>query len=206
MYLLVGLGNPGPEYADTKHNVGFMVLDNLAARWRIPSWERRFRGDYCEKQLRGEPVALLKPTTFMNLSGTAVLSAVTGLKIEPKHLVVLHDDVDIPLGRIKLRMGGGDGGHRGIRSILEHLQVQTFIRVRIGVGRPQWSQETADWVLQPFDAADMETIQATINGAAEAVDLMIRRGLSASMNVYNSKNYAPDDIKPESKDDVQEDQ
>ena len=205
MYLLVGLGNPGPEYADTKHNVGFMVLDNLAARWRIPSWERRFRGDYCEKQLRGEPVAMLKPATFMNLSGTAVVSAVTGLKIEPKNLVVLHDDVDIPLGRIKLRMGGGDGGHRGIRSIIEHVQVQTFIRVRIGVGRPQWSQETADWVLQPFDDADVETIRATINGAAEAVDLMIRRGLSASMNVYNSKNYAPDDFKPESKDETPED-
>ena len=125
------------------------------------------------------------------------------MKIKPDHLVVIHDDVDIPLGRIKLRMGGGDGGHRGIRSIIEHLQVQKFIRVRFGVGRPQPGQDTADWVLQPFEEADTETVEAVINGAAEAVDLMIRRGLTSSMNVYNSKNYAPDDIKPQSKDETQ---
>jgi PTH1 family peptidyl-tRNA hydrolase len=184
--LVAGLGNPGREYADTRHNVGFMVVDELARR-RGDSWRGKFSGEVAEVRLDGVRVALLKPQTFMNESGRSVSVAARFFKSEPENLLVVHDEVDLEPGRLQVRLGGGLAGHNGLRSVAQHLGTSEFGRVRIGVGRPERGdpRPVADFVLSPFppdvDVGDL------VARAADAVEAVARDGLEEAQNRFNER-------------------
>jgi PTH1 family peptidyl-tRNA hydrolase len=182
--LVAGLGNPGREYERTRHNAGWMVLDELARR-HGGSWRSKFSGSLTEVRLGELRLALLKPETYMNDSGRSVGSAVRFFKVEPEQVLVVHDDVDLEAGRLQARAGGGLGGHNGLRSLAQHLGSQDFLRLRIGVGRPGRGdpRPVADWVLSPF--APEEDAGALIARAADAVETIAQDGLEAAQQRYN---------------------
>jgi PTH1 family peptidyl-tRNA hydrolase len=182
--LFAGLGNPGREYERTRHNVGWLVLDELARR-HGGSWKSKFSGSLAELRLGDARVALLKPETYMNESGRSVGAAARFYKIEPEQLLVAHDDVDLEPGRLQVRQGGGLAGHNGLRSLAQHLGSQEFQRLRIGVGRPGRGDRrpVADWVLSPF--APEEDTEALIARAADAVETIASDGLEAAQRHYN---------------------
>lgn len=185
-WLVVGLGNPGGRYAESRHNVGFRAVERLASdaglTWRGAP---RLDADAAVGTLAGGAAAvLLKPLTFMNLSGQSVGAAARFYRVELSQLLVLHDDIDLPLGRLRVKRGGGDGGHRGIRSIIELLGSGDFFRVRIGVGRPRVG-EVVDHVLGGFQPADRPLLDRLLLRAANATTLLLREGLSAAMNRHN---------------------
>lgn len=161
MKLLVGLGNPGPRYEATRHNAGFLMLNYLAEEAGI-RWEgvsSKFNGDIGRGQIERESCFLLKPMTFMNLSGRSVGAAMRYLKIESKELIVFYDDVDVPAGKVKARVGGGHGGHNGVRSIMEETGIRDFHRIKLGVGRPPEQWDTADWVLAPMSEHEVSVLK-----------------------------------------------
>src|SRR5919109_2854140 len=173
--LVVGLGNPGREYAHNRHNVGWMVVDELARR-HGGSWKGRFSGQLAEIRLDGHKVALLKPETFMNLSGQSVSAAARFYKLEPDAILVVHDEGDFDLGRLQARLGGGLAGHNGLRSIAQHLKTRDFLRLRVGVGRPGRGDRRppADYVLSDFEPAD--NAEDLIARAADAVESLDAEG------------------------------
>lgn len=184
--LVAGLGNPGREYADTRHNVGFMVADELARR-HGGSWRARFSGDLAELRLDGLRLAVLKPQTYMNESGRSVGAAVRFFKVEPEALLVVHDEVDLEPGRLQARLGGGLAGHNGLRSVAQHLGTPEFARLRIGVGRPERGdpRPVADFVLSPFPPeVDVEGLVAR---AADAVETVAREGVEEAQNRVNER-------------------
>lgn len=183
--LLVGLGNPGPRYADTRHNLGFMLVDRVAARARVRVTQRRFQGLFAEARVDGRRLFLLKPLTYMNLSGAAVREALRGLGLGPGDLWVAHDDVDLPTGRLRIRARGSSGGHRGVASVIEALATGDFGRFRLGVGRPPAGVDTADYVLAPIDAGERPLIEDLLDRAAAAVEVLCREGPEAAMNRFN---------------------
>jgi len=189
--LLVGLGNPGPAYADTRHNIGVRVLERLGSAHRIAFEERRFDSRFGTGRLRalgGEvDVALLAPLTFMNRSGRAVAAAVEGLGLaDPSEaLLVVLDDVDLPFGRLRLRPSGGAGGHRGLADLIESLGRRELPRLRFGVGRPPADRETADHVLEGFSAAERALLPERIERAVEALETALIAGVRAAMNAFN---------------------
>lgn len=185
--LIVGLGNPGPEYAETRHNIGFRVLERFAESHRIAVDRKRFRGRFGQGRLGAEDVALLEPMTYMNASGEAVEDATRELRIDMRDVIVAYDEVDFELGIVRVRSGGGDAGHRGIRSIMEETGTGEFLRVRVGIGRPAPSGDVKDWVLSEFEPEQTAVRDQVVEKAAEAVELVIRRGLSAAMNRYNQR-------------------
>lgn len=182
--LVAGLGNPGREYERTRHNAGWMVLDELARR-HGGSWRSKFSGSLAEVRLGELRLALLKPETYMNDSGRSVGGAVRFFNVEPEQVLVVHDDVDLEAGRLQARAGGGLAGHNGLRSLAEHLGSQDFLRLRIGVGRPGRGdpRPVADWVLSPF--APEEDAEALIARAADAVETIAQDGLEAAQQRYN---------------------
>ncbi len=182
--LVAGLGNPGREYERTRHNAGWMVLDELARR-HGGSWRSKFSGSLAEVRLADLRLALLKPETYMNDSGRSVGAAVRFFKVEPEQVLVVHDDVDLEAGRLQARAGGGLAGHNGLRSLAQHLGSQDFLRLRIGVGRPGRGdpRPVADWVLSPF--APEEDAGALIARAADAVETIAQDGLEAAQQRYN---------------------
>lgn len=184
-HLIVGLGNPGAEYHNTRHNVGFRVVDRLAEQHRIDTGrvEKRARVGY--GRIRDVPVVLVKPVTYMNLSGESVGPLLRMLELRPEDVVVVTDDLDLPTGRLRLRRGGSAGGHNGLKSLIQHLGTQEFPRVRIGVGRPRQEGATVDHVLGRFGRAELEPIQHAILDAAEAVETILIEGIEAAMNRYN---------------------
>ncbi|MCK5798963.1 MAG: aminoacyl-tRNA hydrolase [Deltaproteobacteria bacterium] len=193
-WLLVGLGNPGARYSSTRHNIGFMVIDALAdvtdeAKNHLPNtWKRssRFKGELLSATLSRHPVLFLQPETYMNLSGESVAPLAHFYRIPVDRILTVHDDVDLELGRLKIKRGGGDGGHRGIRSMAQHLGDPEFIRVRFGVGRPPHpEQEVADFVLSDFHGDEIETVEKAIGRAVKAVRVVMSRGLTEAMNRYN---------------------
>jgi PTH1 family peptidyl-tRNA hydrolase len=184
-FLIVGLGNPGKAYRTSRHNIGFQVVDHLAERHAIAWGRKKFSGECGSGEISGKRVMLLKPQTYMNLSGESVGAASRYLKIGPDKIVVVHDDVDLALGRIQVRMGGGHGGHRGVESVLEDLRGADFYRVRIGVGRPAGAEEVSDFVLEEFSESEQEQVQDTVNRATRAIETLINDGLTAAMNRYN---------------------
>ncbi len=187
--LVVGLGNPGREYARNRHNVGHLVLDELARR-HGGSWKSKFSGQLAEIRLDGHKVALLKPETFMNESGRAVGGATRFYKLEPREVLVVHDEGDFELGRLELKVGGGLSGHNGLRSIAQHLQTPDFLRLRIGVGRPERGdpRPLADYVLSNFEPQDdAETLVAR---AAAAVEQLDAEGIEQAQRVVNRKRTA----------------
>jgi PTH1 family peptidyl-tRNA hydrolase len=184
--LVAGLGNPGREYADTRHNIGFMVADELARR-HGGSWRGKFSGELAELRLDGFRLALLKPQTYMNESGRAVGAAVRFFKVDPEAVVVVHDEVDLEPGRMQARLGGGLAGHNGLRSVAHHLGTGDFARLRIGVGRPERGdpRPVADFVLSPF-GPDVD-VDALVARAADAVEAIAREGVEEAQNRFNER-------------------
>ena len=196
-WLVVGLGNPGPTYASTRHNVGFMVADELAARARTPfTAPRGMRGDVCETRVTAsgfggvgadaQRVVLLKPRTFMNESGAAVAKACAFFKIDPDHVVAVHDELDLDFGQLRLKFGGGDNGHNGLRSMRSHLGTGDFFRARFGIGRPPGRQDAADFVLRPIPASLREDYAVETSRVADAVGALLVEGLTSAQNRFNS--------------------
>jgi PTH1 family peptidyl-tRNA hydrolase len=184
--LVAGLGNPGREYADTRHNVGFMVAEELARR-HGGSWRAKFSGDLAEMRLDGLRLAVLKPQTYMNESGRSVGAAVRFFKVEPEALLVVHDEVDREPGRLQARLGGGLAGHNGLRSVAQHLGTPEFARLRIGVGRPERGdpRPVADFVLSPFSPE--VDVEALVARAADAVETVAREGVEEAQNRFNER-------------------
>jgi len=191
--LVVGLGNPGPDYADTRHNVGVRVLERFAERCGGTLDRPRFHSRYGVVTLAPGPgeeaglaVGLLAPQTYMNRSGEAVVGALGALPVaEPGHLLVVFDDVDLPFGRLRLRPGGGAGGHRGLSDIIDCLGQRDFARLRVGVDRPPPGADTAAYVLEPFDAREREELPDLLDRACEALECALREGVVAAMNRFN---------------------
>ena len=185
----VGLGNPGHRYADTRHNVGFMVVDELARR-AGSSWQDKFKAEHCRATLPVEGALtslwLLKPQTFMNLSGDPVQRFCAFYKLAPEQLLVLHDEIDLPFGELRLKDGGGHRGHNGLRSIIDRTGVAGFKRLRIGVGRPS-KGDPGDYVLSPFAGDDRIALPTLIDGAADLVQAIGHRGFSAVMHDTRGK-------------------
>jgi peptidyl-tRNA hydrolase, PTH1 family len=184
--LVVGLGNPGREYAETRHNVGFMVAEELARRTG-GSWRGKFSGELAEVRLDGMRLALLRPQTFMNESGRSVAAAVRFFKVEPEDLLVVHDEVDLDPGRLQVRLGGGLAGHNGLRSVAQQVGSPDFARLRIGVGRPERGdpRPVADFVLSEFPP-ELD-VGALVSRAADAVESVARDGLEEAQNRYNER-------------------
>jgi PTH1 family peptidyl-tRNA hydrolase len=185
--LLVGLGNPGKQYASNRHNVGFMAVERLRDETSMPDFREKFSGVWTKGTAFGAEVALLMPRTFMNLSGDSVQPAAAFLKVEPKEIIVLHDELDLPFGEVRLKMGGGHAGHNGLRSIIGRLGTPEFLRVRIGVGRPPpgFQGDVADYVLSNFDTAERAELPDLLGRALAAVERLVREGPSAAMNAVN---------------------
>ncbi len=189
MILLVGLGNPGAKYENTRHNVGFMVIDEIARRQRVLLNKRKYDSLTGSTHISGSDIILMKPQTYMNLSGNAVKSAVHSLKVDLDHMLILHDDIDLPLGRIKIKLGGGSAGHNGIRSIADVLSSSEFPRMRIGVGRPPEFTDPADYVLEDFCPQEIPILRDIVGGSADAAYAFIQMGLEKAMNRYNRKEF-----------------
>ena len=191
-WLVVGLGNPGPKYAATRHNVGQMVLDHIAdAGGGRFAAARRARAVVLEGRL-GIPgadarVILAKPTTFMNVSGGPVTALADYYGIDPEQVVVVHDEVDIPFDTVRLKRGGGEGGHNGLRDISKALGTKDYLRIRVGVGRPTGRTDTADHVLAPFSASERRGLELLISDAADAVEAVVLEGLTAAQQRFHSR-------------------
>ncbi|NLZ53347.1 MAG: aminoacyl-tRNA hydrolase [Thermoanaerobacteraceae bacterium] len=185
MYLITGLGNPGKEYENTRHNVGFIALDLMADSLGIKINKVKFKGLLGEATYEGSKILLLKPHTYMNLSGESVKDAVNYYKIPPEKLIVIYDDMDLPIGRLRIRPEGSGGGHRGMDSIIYHLSSDKFPRVRIGIGRPEGEKDAAHHVLGKFYGEELEKIKITIETAAKAALLIVSDGVDQAMNRYN---------------------
>ena len=188
MKIFVGLGNPGAEYSKTKHNVGFMLADKLSEKIGAENWRNNFNALVAETFFEGEKILIVKPQTFMNLSGEAVGALTNFYKIETENLIVAHDDMDLPVGKIRLRPKGSGGGHHGIESIIQHLGGEkNFPRIRIGIGRPPQNWTVNNHVLSPFNSEDAEKISATIENLIPAVTCIFREGIDIAMNKFNPK-------------------
>jgi len=192
VWLIVGLGNPGPKYERNRHNIGFRVVDRLAQRCRA-SFRSKFGGQFASDILADERVSLLEPMEYMNVSGHAVSRAAQFLKVEPPRIVVVHDEIDFPFGRVRVKRGGGHGGHNGLRSIIAQVGDKEFGRVRCGVGRPTREDGTpADkdrvsaYVLSDFPANLAREVDEMTDRAADAVEAIVRDGLERAMNEYNA--------------------
>ncbi|HWQ70996.1 MAG TPA: aminoacyl-tRNA hydrolase [Desulfitobacteriaceae bacterium] len=184
MKTIIGLGNPGTEYAKTRHNIGFAALDRLVKDLNLV-FRAKYQGLVAEGQIAGERVLFLKPQTFMNLSGYSVREAVNFYKLAAEDLLVLHDDIDIPFGKIRLRNHGSAGGHNGIRSIIEVLGTETFWRVKIGVNRPPEQWDTARYVLSPFSPEELRDLEEILDRVEKAAILWAGGNQNKAMNLYN---------------------
>jgi peptidyl-tRNA hydrolase, PTH1 family len=190
-WLVVGLGNPGPQYAGNRHNLGFGVVDLLASRINAGFKRDRSRVYAASGRLgapgpSGHPVLLVKPTSFMNLSGGQVASVSNFYKIPPDRTVVVHDELDLPFGTIRLKLGGGDNGHNGLRSVTSSLGTREYYRVRVGIGRPPGRQDPADFLLRDFTGAERKELPLIIDRAADATEALLERGLATAQNEFHA--------------------
>jgi len=185
MKCIIGLGNPGPKYEKTRHNVGFMVIDELLERHNWKLNKEKYKGSHTVERLNGEKLVLLKPLTFMNLSGDAVKPLMDYYNLSPEDIVVIYDDLDLPPGKIRLRQKGGHGGHNGMRSIIDHLGTKDFPRIRIGVGRPTGSKSVSDHVLSPFSKEESQDVTDSVKKAADACEDWLEDTFLGVMNEYN---------------------
>jgi PTH1 family peptidyl-tRNA hydrolase len=184
-WLIAGLGNPGQEYADNRHNVGFMVADVLAARIGARFKRHRSRAQVAEGRLAGLPVTVAKPMCFMNLSGGPVAGLCGFYKIPPERVVIIHDELDIPFGAIRLKLGGGDNGHNGLRSVTAALGTRSYYRARLGIGRPPGRMDPADYVLHDFSGAQRDQLPELLDGCADAIAVLLADGLAAAQNEFH---------------------
>jgi PTH1 family peptidyl-tRNA hydrolase len=185
-WLVVGLGNPGPTYAATRHNAGFFVVDLLADRIGGAFRSHKSRCDALEGRLADQSVILAKPRSYMNESGGPVVGAARFFKVDVENLIVVHDELDLPYGTVRVKRGGGEGGHNGLRSISASIGSKDYIRVRFGVGRPPGRQDAADFVLKPFNSEERKSLELEIDRAADAVEAILREGLLTAQNVFNT--------------------
>jgi peptidyl-tRNA hydrolase, PTH1 family len=183
--LIAGLGNPGREYRENRHNMGFMLVDRLAQALSVLIGKVQFKALTGSGQYSGHKVILAKPQTYMNLSGQSISGLVRFYKIPLEQILVAHDDLDLPLGTLRIRPGGGSGGQKGIASTIEQLGAADFARMRIGIGRPPGQMDAADYVLQNFRGDEREIAAATLERAVKAAQAFIERGLDTAMNLYN---------------------
>jgi PTH1 family peptidyl-tRNA hydrolase len=188
-WLVVGLGNPGPEYARTRHNVGQMVLDELASRLGGGFKAHRARAQVLESRLRpgGPRLVLAKPTTYMNLSGGPVSGLAKFYGIPPERVVAVHDEIDIPFAALKLKIGGGEGGHNGLRDMSKALGTKDYHRVRVGVGRPPGRMDAAAYVLKPFSSTEAKELPFLLDDAADAVEALVEQGLLEAQQKYHAR-------------------
>jgi PTH1 family peptidyl-tRNA hydrolase len=185
MKLIVGLGNPGKAYANNRHNIGFRCINHLAKAQGISLNQRQCRAQFGIGQVAGKEVALAKPRTFMNLSGRSVKLLMQRLQASSSDVLIVHDDLDLPLGKLRLYSGGGSGGHKGIESIIAEVESRDFSRIRVGIGRPQGDGDVTDHVLGDFRPEERVIIEDTIARVSEAILCLLREGMTAAMNKYN---------------------
>ena len=185
--LIVGLGNPEPKYDNTRHNIGFAVIDELAKVWQMPLKEnKRFQGMFSEGVVAGgKKVRLLKPLTYMNRSGQSVRAVADWYKLEPSSVLVVYDDMDLPVGRLRMRLSGSAGGHNGMKSIIAHLGAKEFPRLRIGIGKSDGEKSTVSHVLGKFAPQESKTIEEILYISVKAIELGLKEGMEQSMNRYN---------------------
>lgn len=185
MKLIVGLGNPGKQYENTRHNVGFWAIDVISTKWNIPITKEKWKASVGEGLFEEEKVVLAKPLTYMNLSGESVRMAIDWLKIDMKDFIVIYDDLDLPVGQVRLKQRGSSGGHNGIKSIIQHLSTDEFYRIKIGIGRPETPQPTAKYVLSPFNTEEGSRINQAVDRSHFAIEMWRKLGFSKAMNEYN---------------------
>lgn len=192
--LIVGLGNPEPKYDRTRHNIGFAAVDELAKTWQIPLTEnKRFQGQFSEGvALAGRKVRLLKPLTYMNRSGQSVRAVTDWYKLQPQSVLVIYDDMDLPVGRLRMRLSGSAGGHNGMKSIIAHLGGKDFPRLRIGIGKSDGQKETVSHVLGKFAPEETKTIEEILYVSVKAIELSLTEGVEKSMSRYNGFLVAPE--------------
>ena len=192
MYVIAGLGNPGREYEGTRHNVGFMTLDALADKYNIDVREKAFKGLIGKGMIEGNKVILVKPQTYMNLSGESVRELVNYYKVDPEsELIVVYDDISLAPGQIRIRKKGSAGGHNGIKNIIANLGTDHFMRVKVGVGEKPKNWDLADYVLSPFTKDERPLVNLAIEHAAKAIEQMLNGDVDAAMNEYNRKSANP---------------
>jgi PTH1 family peptidyl-tRNA hydrolase len=185
--VIVGLGNPGLRFRWTRHNIGFRVVHRLAEANHIAISTERFQSLCGTGSIGSQRVLLLEPMTFMNRSGEAVREAVDFYKLDPGDLVIVHDDLDLPLGRLRFKRRGGDGGHQGVRSIIDSVGKGTFVRLKVGIGRPPEGIDPADYVLSRFDKAEKEEVEKIVSRGAESLRVMLLEGIDTAMNRYQKR-------------------
>lgn len=183
--LLIGLGNPGTEYRKTRHNIGFVILDALASRSGFDINKKKFGSEFVISDIFDNKICLIKPQTFMNVSGEAVGSFWNYYKVDGQNVFVIHDDLDLPLGKLRISFGSGAGGHNGISSIIEHAGTKDFYRLRFGIGRPIEHMEPADFVLSAFDKEEKEVVSEGIEQALKAIEVFYKQGPKVAMQLFN---------------------
>jgi len=186
--IIAGLGNPGPKYQWTRHNAGFLFLDRVARLEGFSIVRKQFGGLTAEWERKGKRLVLLKPQTFMNLSGRSVMPAPQFYKVKPEQLIVVHDEIDLPLGTARLKQGGGHGGQNGVRSIMEQLGRGDFLRLRLGIGRPLQGEVT-NYVLGNFAPPEMDLFARVLDGALDMLELALDEGVPKAMSLFNNRNY-----------------
>ena len=185
MYLIVGLGNPENEYANTRHNMGFDTINEIARRNNINITKTKFKGLYEVGIIQGEKVILLKPQTYMNLSGESVIEIMDFYNIPEKNLIIIYDDIDTEKGNIRIRKKGGPGSHNGMKSIVDNLQITDFTRIRVGIGQPKFKNDMINYVLEKIPEEERKILKQGITKAAEAVEEILKNGIDIAMNKFN---------------------
>lgn len=185
MILIAGLGNPGKKYEKTRHNLGFRVVDLLAERWDVEHFDVRFEGEMAKARTHGRRALLIKPQTFMNLSGSTIAACARYHDIPIERVWIVHDDIDLPLGRMRIRVGGRSGGHNGVKDVIERLESEEFVRFRIGIGRPKGRILVEDYVVQPFAPDERDEARTAVERAADAIEESLRHDLTHAMNIFN---------------------
>ena len=194
-YLIVGLGNPGQKYEDTRHNTGFKVIDLWSQDLGVRFTNRRFQSRSTRTRIQDKKVILFCPLTFMNLSGQSVRACVDYYDLTDTEVLVIHDDIDLPVGRIKVVVNGGAGGHKGVLSIIEHLNSMQFPRIKVGIGRPRFGESIEDYVLAPFYSDEKKTMERVIRMAVQACELVVSEGVEPAMNKINCQNLLNKEVR-----------
>lgn len=187
MWIVVGLGNPGRRYSGTRHNVGFILVRRLARRWGGKFRKRKYGAKVAEMERHDERLILAQPQTYMNRSGMAVKQIIDGYRISPQSLIVVYDDLDIPIGQIRIRKEGRAGGHKGLGSIVAEIGTSVFPRLRVGIGPQPEGEDATDFVLSPFSAEERPVLEETLGRAEEAVEMVVDGRIDAAMNAFNQK-------------------
>ena len=185
--VIIGLGNPGPRYENTRHNVGFDTIDRLSKKHNIAITKIKHKAIIGDGNIEGRRVLLVKPQTFMNLSGESVREIVEWYKVPVKNIIIIYDDIDLPVGKIRIRPKGSAGTHNGMRSVIYQIQSEDFPRIRIGVNKPPQGWDLADFVLSKFSADERKDVEDAIENAADAVEVILKSGIDKAMNRYNNK-------------------